>query len=81
MGEQYGVKSLAHYSKPKRREILKTYYKFMFVRHPFDRVQAAYLDKLVAEMFYGKPGNYYKNLLPVILEKVRVFNIIAKYTR
>ncbi len=29
------------------REMLKTYYKFMVVRHPLDRLVSAYVDKLV----------------------------------
>ena len=32
--------------KKKRNKILDTYNKFMFVRHPFDRVLSAYKDKL-----------------------------------
>ena len=71
IGKKYAVKELAHYSKAEKLYRLKHYYKMMFVRHPFDRILSAYRDKLVAEMFYGKAGNYYKQLLPIILNRVR----------
>ena len=41
--------------KYKRKSILETYKKFMFVRHPFDRVLSAYKDKLENE---DKKSNY-----------------------
>ena len=54
MGEEVGYnphrktlfKWLKDYTPPKRREILDTYYKAMFVRDPFERLASAYRDKV-----------------------------------
>ena len=41
---KYKLKSLKQYSLKDRRNILKTYTKFMFVRDPFERLLSAYKD-------------------------------------
>ena len=41
-----GYKYLSEWPKEKQIEILKTYYKFMFVRHPLERLLSAYRDKV-----------------------------------
>ena len=43
-----GWKLLGTYSEAGIRRRLKTYFKFMTVRHPFDRLVSAYEDKIVA---------------------------------
>ena len=57
------------YSADEIRHRLKTYYKFMFTRHPFDRLLSAWKDKLVIEP-KDHHGNYYKILTPRIFEKI-----------
>jgi len=34
-----------------KQQPLKKYFKFMFVRHPFDRLVSAYLDKFIHPMY------------------------------
>ena len=44
------METLSHEKyKDNRTNILETYKKFMFVRHPFDRVLSAFKDKLEKE--------------------------------
>ena len=58
------------YSVADIRYRLKHFFKYMFVRHPLERILSAYKQKLVIEMAHGN-GNYYKKLLPKILKLVR----------
>ncbi len=43
---KYSVQGLASYSQKKQRSILKNYFKFLVVRHPFDRLLSTYVDKV-----------------------------------
>ena len=63
------VKRLVQYSPEEIKYRLENYYKFMFVRHPFDRILSAWRDKLFLEM-QDRHGNYYKYLLPKILHLI-----------
>ena len=42
-----GFKYFPQYQPEKQREMLRTYHRFMFVRHPFERLLSAYRDKFV----------------------------------
>ena len=44
-------KWLSDYTPSKRKEILDSYYKAMFVRHPFERLASAYRDKKKKKWF------------------------------
>ncbi|XP_074648961.1 carbohydrate sulfotransferase 10-like [Tubulanus polymorphus] len=48
------IRPLSSYSQDEKTERLKTYFKFLFVRHPFERLLSAYLDKIL--------NKYYKHL-------------------
>ena len=65
------VRKLSHqmYSLEDKRHRLKHYFKYMFTRHPLDRVLSAFKDKLELEMEDGH-GNYYRRLLPKIANLV-----------
>jgi len=39
------IPPLDRFSLQKREEIMRNYFKFMFVRHPFERLISAYKDK------------------------------------
>lgn len=39
------LKRLNQYSLEERRRLINTYFKFVFVRHPFDRLDSAFRDK------------------------------------
>ena len=56
-----------------KRYRLKNYFKYTFVRHPFDRILSGYRDKLVVEMddAYEHTGDYYNVMLPRILKKIK----------
>lgn len=41
-----GYKYLSSYPKEQQIFMLKTFYKFMFVRHPLERLLSAYRDKV-----------------------------------
>lgn len=41
------LKSLRHFTQEERDHRLKTYFKFIVVRHPFDRLVSAYRDKFI----------------------------------
>lgn len=51
----------------------QTYFKFMFVRHPMDRMLSCYLDKMVDSPHYSLPAfrNYVKHKARHIMEKRR----------
>jgi len=40
------VALFSNFSPQKQEEILQNHFKFMFVRHPFERLVSAYLDKI-----------------------------------
>ncbi|XP_074648962.1 carbohydrate sulfotransferase 10-like [Tubulanus polymorphus] len=56
------IRSLSSYSQDEKTERLKTYFKFLFVRHPFERLLSAYLDKIVRKYDKG-----YAKLEPMII--------------
>ena len=41
-----GYRYLSEWPPEKQVEMIKTYYKFMFARHPFERLLSAYRDKV-----------------------------------
>ena len=45
-GEQ-GYRYLSEWPPEEQIKMLKTYYKFMFARHPFERLLSAYRDKVI----------------------------------
>lgn len=53
-----GLKYLSHYTPSEIDNILSTYFKFMFVRHPIDRLVSAYRDKFRTT----KPNAYTKDV-------------------
>ena len=70
--EKNGVRELRSYTNVTEiRHILQNYFKFLFVRHPLDRIHSGYYDKLLYEMFIDKHGTYSEYLLPKILRLVR----------
>jgi hypothetical protein len=46
MREYYNLTTLHHYSRDDIMEILDSYFNFIVVRHPFDRLVSGYKDKL-----------------------------------
>ncbi|XP_074652927.1 carbohydrate sulfotransferase 10-like [Tubulanus polymorphus] len=60
------IRSLSSYSREETAKRLKSYFKFMFVRHPFERLLSAYLDKVVK-----KHDRNYANLETIILQSAR----------
>ena len=49
-----GVRTLANYTRAQARFRLRTYYKFVTVRNPYNRLYSAYVDKLVNSDIYRK---------------------------
>ncbi|XP_065189391.1 carbohydrate sulfotransferase 14-like [Sycon ciliatum] len=62
------VVRLSKFSKEERLRRLKTYYKFMFVRDPLDRLVSAYLDKFHPS---GSDMVLRKKYAPIIVRKYR----------
>ncbi|XP_074653567.1 carbohydrate sulfotransferase 10-like [Tubulanus polymorphus] len=60
------IRPLSSYSQDEKTERLKTYFKFLFVRHPFERLLSAYLDKIVRKYDKG-----YADLEPMIIRSAR----------
>ena len=48
---KYGIRTLSEYDLTTAKWMLKSYYKFLFVRDPFERLLSAYRDKM------ANPGN------------------------
>ena len=46
-----GYKYLSEWPPEEQIQMIKTYYKFMFVRHPLERLLSAYRDKVREELF------------------------------
>ena len=66
LSRKYGLVSLASFSKTEIHERLKTYFKFLVVRHPLKRIVSAYLNKFEP---YGNLSNVharFKGYLPFI---------------
>ena len=59
-------KFLDAYPKDETEKMLKSYFKFVFVREPFERLLSAYLDK-----FYSGDRAFHKNYALTILSKYR----------
>ena len=45
-----GYKYLSEWPPEEQIQMIKTYYKFMFVRHPLERLLSAYRDKVREEL-------------------------------
>ena len=65
------IMGLSRYPANTIRYILKHYFKYMFVRHPLERIYSGYYDKIVYERFIEQHGNYYRQLVPKILKRIR----------
>ena len=66
LSRKYGLVSLASFSKTEIQERLKTYFKFLVVRHPLKRIVSAYLNKFEP---YGNLSDVhvrFKGYLPFI---------------
>ena len=66
LSRKYGLVSLASFSKTEIHERLKTYFKFLVVRHPLKRILSAYLNKFEP---YGNLSDVhirFKGYLPFI---------------
>ena len=78
-GKEYRLR-LSSFPSDQRKEILKTYFKFTFVREPFERILSAYKDKFVYSRaedrrmleFYGREilKNFRPNASKSALEKL-----------
>ncbi|XP_074662834.1 carbohydrate sulfotransferase 11-like [Tubulanus polymorphus] len=53
-------KSLGSFSKEEQKEITSTYFKFLFVRHPLERLLSAYLDKVKNPWLRKGIAKYFK---------------------
>ena len=49
--KKYNIRRLDTYTKQQQKTILNEYYKFIVVRHPFDRLVSSYNDKIVLGNF------------------------------
>ena len=45
------VRPFAIFQPEKRKEIMRNHFKFMFVRHPFERLISAYKDKILSPRY------------------------------
>ena len=62
-----GFQSVLQLQPDQRKEILDTYFKIITVRHPFDRIESAFFDKI---MNYEKVSPMYrKNLVEFVLRR------------
>ncbi len=52
---KYSVRGLSTFSKSKQQAILRDYFKFLVVRHPFDRLVSAYIDKVEYQRNTSEP--------------------------
>jgi len=43
------LRKFSTFPPEKREEIMRDYFKFMFVRHPFERLISAYKDKILSQ--------------------------------
>ncbi|CAH1776906.1 unnamed protein product [Owenia fusiformis] len=60
-------KSIKSYDRSQQDRILKSYYKFMFVREPFERLVSAYIDKF----YVPEPHGFWKVWGKGIINKYR----------
>lgn len=60
---QYGIKTLSQYSSKQAKNILETYFKFLFVRDPLERLLSGYRDKLLHK------NSYYQTIQKAIINK------------
>ena len=59
LAKTYNLTYLSTHSIAKRQVMLDTYFKFIVVRHPMDRLCSAFLGKLIHD---GQPIPYYRHL-------------------
>ena len=45
---------ISNYSQPEQERMMRNYFKFMFVRHPFDRLVSAWRDKFVDKKLHKR---------------------------
>ncbi len=60
--KRVGISRLDDFSQPERDRRLQEYFKFVTVRHPFDRLVSAFIDK-----FANPQNNYYPNLFRKVI--------------
>ncbi len=59
---KYSIRGLASYNKTQQRSILNNYFKFLVVRHPFDRLLSTYVDKVEYERNHSQVLNLFLTL-------------------
>ncbi|CAH1788512.1 unnamed protein product [Owenia fusiformis] len=71
----YGLhfKTMKDYNSSQQEVIIKSYYKFMFVREPFERLISAYIDKF----YVPEPDGFWKAWGKLIINKYRVNASVA----
>ncbi len=73
MMKHYGLRFLHTYSPSDIADILKTYFKFVFVRHPFDRLVSAFKDKF-------NPNNPHKGYQKIVgIKAIKMFRKNASH--
>ena len=63
---QFGLKYLYLFSAEEIEYRIRNYFKFIIVRHPLDRIQSAYTDKVASHN-----GRYYRKIYDHVIEKYR----------
>ena len=53
MEENYGLRNLMNFARPGILQRISSHYFIMTVRHPFSRLESAFMDKLVNNGMYG----------------------------
>ena len=74
-GEE-GYKYLSEWPKEEQAEILKKYYKFMFVRHPLERLLSAYRDKVRIRMSHTLMGTCIESRLNMLIATTYVMSCL-----
>lgn len=73
---RYGLRRLHTYNDTEKRTKLKSYIKFMVVRHPYDRLLSAW-----KEQFLNQGTRYRKELAPTIIKRYRQGSIVDDLVR